>query len=84
MEIMNTNFILEHLYKEVGDMLSRAKTTFPRDSEDLRKLELAYGGVETIKYRAPSCGAWWREAAAGLEAIRTQLVTLSENKLYTQ
>lgn len=83
MEKMNGSLFIERLYREVGEMLNREKRAQPKDSRQLRKLDLAYGGVETIKHRFPSSEAWWAEAAAGLEEIRAQLVTMTENRLYT-
>ncbi|BBI33096.1 hypothetical protein [Cohnella abietis] len=83
MEMVDRGQFIECLYREVGDMLSRAKQTYLTDSETLQKLDMVYGGVETIKHRFPSSEAWWEQAAAGLEEIRIRLVTMSENRLYT-
>jgi hypothetical protein len=75
--------LIEQLYRDVGDMLQRAKRSYSPFPEDLQKLDLVYGGVETIKHRFPTSESWWAEAAAGLEEIRDQLVTMSEDRLYT-
>jgi hypothetical protein len=83
MEKRDKEQLIENLYREVGDMLHRAKRTNSVDSDNLQKLDLAYGGVETIKHRFPSSDSWWAEAAVGLEDIRSQLVTMSEDRLYT-
>lgn len=83
MEKLNKEQMIDHLYREVGDMLNRAKRTFSPDSEKLQKLDTVYGGVETIKHRYPTSETWWAEAVTGLEEIRDQLVTMSEDRLYT-
>lgn len=83
MGMLNREQMIESLYREVGDMLQRAKQTSSTLSEDLQKLDMAYGGVETIKHRYPATETWWAEAAAGLEEIRCRLVTMSEDRLYT-
>ncbi|RKP57153.1 hypothetical protein D7Z26_03995 [Cohnella endophytica] len=83
MEMPNSGLFIEYLYREVGDMLLRAKSMQPNGSEELKQLDLAYGGVETIKHRFPTSESWWMEAAEGLESIRSKLVTMSEDRLYT-
>jgi hypothetical protein len=83
MEMRDKEQLLENLYREVGDMLHRAKQNFHSRVEDLQELDLVYGGVETIKHLKPDSDAWWREAAIGLEHIRDRLVTITEDELFT-
>lgn len=83
METINKEQLLENLYREVGEMLHRAKQNVHGRVEDLQELDVVYGGVETIKHLKPDSDAWWKEAAIGLEHIRNRLVTITEDKLFT-
>lgn len=83
MENINKEQLLDNLYREVGDMLHRAKQNVHGREEDLQELDVVYGGVETIKHLKPDSDTWWKEAAIGLEQIRDRLVTIIEDQLFT-